>query len=163
MSVGAMYPGTFDPVTNGHVDLVRRAAKLFDRVVVAVAASPNKAPMFTLEERIGMARTALADVGNVIVDGYTGLTVDYVRQHGLKVIIRGLRAVSDFEYEFQLATMNRHLRSEVETIFLTPAEEYTFVSSTFVREIGVLGGDISPFVPPGVAAALARKRAERRG
>lgn len=163
MSVGAMYPGTFDPITNGHVDLVRRAAKLFDRVVVAVAASPNKAPMFTLEERIGMARTALADAGNVIVDGYNGLTVDYVRHHGLKVIIRGLRAVSDFEYEFQLATMNRHLRSEVETIFLTPAEEYTFVSSTFVREIGVLGGDISPFVPPGVAVALARKRAERRG
>jgi len=161
MSVGAMYPGTFDPITNGHVDLVRRAAKLFDRVVVAVAASPNKAPMFTLDERIGMARTALADVRNCIVDGYTGLTVDYVRQHGLKVIIRGLRAVSDFEYEFQLATMNRHLRSEVETIFLTPAEEYTFVSSTFVREIGVLGGDIAPFVPPGVAAALARKRAER--
>jgi pantetheine-phosphate adenylyltransferase len=162
MSVGAMYPGTFDPVTNGHVDLVRRAAKLFDRVVVAVAASPNKAPMFSLEERISMARAALGDATNVIVDGYTGLTVDYVRQHGLKVIIRGLRAVSDFEYEFQLATMNRHLRSEVETIFLTPAEEYTFVSSTFVREIGVLGGDIAPFVPPGVAAALARKRAERQ-
>ena len=148
MSVGAMYPGTFDPVTNGHVDLVRRAAKLFDRVVVAVAASPNKTPMFTLEERISMARTALADAPNITVDGYGGLTVDYVRQHGLKVIIRGLRAVSDFEYEFQLATMNRHLRSEVETVFLTPAEEYTFVSSTFVREIGVLGGDISPFVPP---------------
>ncbi len=163
MSVGAMYPGTFDPVTNGHLDLVRRAAKLFDRVVVAVAASPNKTPMFTLEERITMARTALADVPNIMVDGYGGLTVDYVRQHGLKVIIRGLRAVSDFEYEFQLATMNRHLRSEVETIFLTPAEEYTFVSSTFVREIGVLGGDISPFVPPGVAAALARKRAELSG
>lgn len=162
MSVGAMYPGTFDPVTNGHLDLVRRAAKLFDRVVVAVAASPNKTPMFTLDERIGMARTALGDTPNIVVDGYNGLTVDYVRQHGLKVIIRGLRAVSDFEYEFQLATMNRHLRSEVETIFLTPAEEYTFVSSTFVREIGLLGGDISPFVPPGVAAALARKRNERR-
>jgi len=160
VSVGAMYPGTFDPVTNGHLDLVRRAAKLFDRVVVAVAASPNKTPMFTLEERIGMARTALADAPNITVDGYAGLTVDYVRQHGLRVIIRGLRAVSDFEYEFQLATMNRHLRSEVETIFLTPAEEYTFVSSTFVREIGVLGGDISPFVPPGVASALARKRAQ---
>ncbi len=160
MSVGAMYPGTFDPVTNGHLDLVRRAAKLFDRVVVAVAASPNKTPMFTLEERIAMARTALADAPNITVDGYAGLTVDYVRQHGLRVIIRGLRAVSDFEYEFQLATMNRHLRSEVETIFLTPAEEYTFVSSTFVREIGILGGDISPFVPPGVAAALARKRAQ---
>ena len=160
MSVGAMYPGTFDPVTNGHLDLVRRAAKLFDRVVVAVAASPNKTPMFTLDERIAMARTALADAPNIPVDGYAGLTVDYVRQHGLRVIIRGLRAVSDFEYEFQLATMNRHLRSEVETIFLTPAEEYTFVSSTFVREIGILGGDISPFVPPGVAAALARKRAQ---
>jgi pantetheine-phosphate adenylyltransferase len=157
-----MYPGTFDPITNGHVDLVRRAAKLFDRVVVAVAASPNKTPMFTLDERIAMARAALADAPNITVDGYGGLTVDYVRQHGLRVIIRGLRAVSDFEYEFQLASMNRHLRSEVETIFLTPAEEYTFVSSTFVREIGVLGGDISPFVPPGVAAALARKRAERR-
>ena len=163
MSVGAMYPGTFDPVTNGHLDLVRRAAKLFDRVVVAVAASPNKTPMFTLEERITMARSALADAPNITVDGYGGLTVDYVRQHGLKVIIRGLRAVSDFEYEFQLATMNRHLRSEVETIFLTPAEEYTFVSSTFVREIGVLGGDISPFVPPAVAAALARKRAQLGG
>jgi pantetheine-phosphate adenylyltransferase len=163
VSVGAMYPGTFDPVTNGHVDLVRRAAKLFDRVVVAVAASPNKTPMFTLEERINMARTALADAPNITVDGYGGLTVDYVREHGLKVIIRGLRAVSDFEYEFQLATMNRHLRSEVETVFLTPAEEYTFVSSTFVREIGLLGGDISPFVPPGVAAALARKRAQLRG
>ncbi len=163
MSVGAMYPGTFDPVTNGHLDLVRRAAKLFDRVVVAVAASPNKTPMFTLDERISMARTALADVANITVDGYAGLTVDYVRQHGLRVIIRGLRAVSDFEYEFQLATMNRHLRSEVETIFLTPAEEYTFVSSTFVREIGVLGGNISPFVPPGVAAALARKRASLGG
>ncbi len=163
MSVGAMYPGTFDPVTNGHLDLVRRAAKLFDRVVVAVAASPNKTPMFTLEERITMARTALADAPNITVDGYGGLTVDYVRQHGLRVIIRGLRAVSDFEYEFQLATMNRHLRSEVETIFLTPAEEYTFVSSTFVREIGVLGGDISPFVPPAVAAALARKRTQLGG
>jgi len=163
VSVGAMYPGTFDPVTNGHLDLVRRAAKLFDRVVVAVAASPNKTPMFTLEERITMARSALADAPNITVDGYGGLTVDYVRQHGLRVIIRGLRAVSDFEYEFQLATMNRHLRSEVETIFLTPAEEYTFVSSTFVREIGVLGGDISPFVPPAVAAALARKRAQLGG
>jgi pantetheine-phosphate adenylyltransferase len=160
MSVGAMYPGTFDPVTNGHLNLVRRAAKLFDRVVVAVAASPNKTPMFTLEERIYMARVALADTPNITVDGYTGLTVDYVRQHGLRVIIRGLRAVSDFEFEFQLATMNRHLQPEVESVFLTPAEEYTFVSSTFVREIGILGGDIAPFVPDVVAAALARKRAE---
>ena len=160
MSVGAMYPGTFDPVTNGHLNLVRRAAKLFDRVVVAVAASPNKTPMFTLEERIHMARVALADTPNITVDAYTCLTVDYVRQHGLRVIIRGLRAVSDFEFEFQLATMNRHLQPEVESVFLTPAEEYTFVSSTFVREIGILGGDIAPFVPDVVAAALARKRAE---
>jgi pantetheine-phosphate adenylyltransferase len=156
-----MYPGTFDPVTNGHLNLVRRAARLFDHVVVAVAASPNKTPMFTLEERIDMARTALADAPNISVDGYAGLTVDYVRQHGLCVIIRGLRAVSDFEFEFQMATMNRHLQPEVESVFLTPAEEYTFVSSTFVREIGILGGDIRPFVPEGVAAALARKRAER--
>jgi pantetheine-phosphate adenylyltransferase len=163
MSVGAMYPGTFDPVTNGHLDLVRRASRLFDRVVVAVAASPNKAPLFTLEERIAMAREAVDGSPNVAVDGYSGLTVDYAHEHGLQVIIRGLRAVSDFEYEFQLATMNRHLRPEVETIFLTPAEQYTFVSSTFVREIGVLGGDIAPFVPAGVAAALARKRAARRG
>lgn len=161
MTVGAMYPGTFDPITNGHLDLVRRAARLFDRVVVAVAASPNKTPMFTLEERIGMAREALADVPNIQVDGYAGLTVDYAREHGLRVIVRGLRAVSDFEYEFQLASMNRHLRADVETLFLTPAEEYTFVSSTFVREVGILGGDIAPFVPAPVAAALARKRAER--
>jgi pantetheine-phosphate adenylyltransferase len=157
-----MYPGTFDPITNGHVDLARRAARVFGRVVVAVAASPNKAPMFSLDQRIAMAREALADTPNISVDGYRGLTVDYVREHGLTVILRGLRAVSDFEYEFQLATMNRHLQLAVETVFLTPAEEYTFVSSTFVREIGVLGGDISPFVPPGVAQALARKRAERQ-
>ncbi len=163
MSAGAMYPGTFDPITNGHLDLVRRSAKLFDRVVVAIAASPNKTPMFSLEERIAMARDALVGASNITVDGYNGLTVDYVREHGLQVIIRGLRAVSDFEYEFQLATMNRHLRPEVETIFLTPAEEYTFVSSTFVREIGLLGGDIAPFVPPGVAKALARKRDARSG
>ncbi len=160
MSVGAMYPGTFDPVTNGHLNLVRRAAKLFDRVVVAVAASPNKTPMFSLDERIGMARAALADAPNITVDGYTGLTVDYVRQHGLHVIIRGLRAVSDFEFEFQLATMNRHLQPEIESFFLTPAEEYTFVSSAVVHEIGILGGDIRAFVPEVVAAALARKRAE---
>lgn len=162
MAVGAMYPGTFDPITNGHVDLARRAAKLFDRVVVAVAASPHKIPMFSLEERISLARQALGDAPNITVDGYAGLTVDYVREHGLKAIIRGLRAVSDFEYEFALAAMNRHLRTDVETIFLTPAEEYTFISSTFVREISVLGGDISPFVPPVVVRALAGKRPARR-
>ena len=157
MSVGAMYPGTFDPITNGHLDLVRRAARLFDRVVVAVAASPNKTPMFTFEERIHMARQALADAGNVQVDGYTGLTVDYVREHGLKVIIRGLRAVSDFEYEFQMASMNRHLIPEVETLFLTPAEQYSFISSSLVREIARLGGDVSGFVHPVVDAALKKR------
>jgi pantetheine-phosphate adenylyltransferase len=158
---GALYPGTFDPITNGHIDLVRRAAGLFDRVVVGVAASPHKAPLFSFEERVAMAREALADVPNVTVDGYAGLTVDYAREHGLKAIVRGLRAVSDFEYEFQLASMNRRLRPEVETVFLTPAEEYTFVSSTFIREIGLLGGDITPFVHPAVVKAIAGKRRER--
>lgn len=160
MSIGALYPGTFDPVTNGHLDLVRRAVKLFGRVVVAIAASPNKAPMFDLDERLALAREALAGAPDVTVEGYAGLTVDFAREHGLGVIIRGLRAVSDFEYEFQLAKMNRHLEAAVETVFLTPAEEYTFVSSTFVREIGILGGDVSGFVHPAVAAALARKRRE---
>lgn len=163
MALGAMYPGTFDPITNGHVDLVRRAARLFGRVVVAVAASPHKTPMFALEERLALARESLAGVPDASVDGYTGLTVDYARDHGLKVIVRGLRAVSDFEYEFQLASMNRHLQAEVETVFLTPAEEYTFVSSTFVREVGILGGDITGLVHPAVARALAAKRRERKG
>ena len=162
MSVGAMYPGTFDPVTNGHLNLVRRAAKLFDRVVVAVAASPNKTPMFTLEERIYMARVALADTPNITVDGYTGLTVDYVRQHGLRVIIRGLRAVSDFEFEFQLATMSRHLSDKVDYVFLTPTEQFNFISSTLVREIASLGGNVSEFVHPQVAMALLAKRQQKK-
>ena len=161
MSVGAMYPGTFDPITNGHIDLVRRAAGLFDRLVVAVAASPHKVPMFSLDERIALAREALADIGNVTVDGYLGLTVDYARAHGLRVVIRGLRAVSDFEYEFQLASMNRHLDQEVETIFLAPAVDFTFISSTLVREVAMLGGDMSRFVHPAVGRALARRAAER--
>lgn len=162
MAVGAMYPGTFDPVTNGHVDLVRRAVGLFGRIVVAVAASPHKAPMFSLEERLAFARQALDGLPEVSVAGYSGLTVEFAREHGLKVIIRGLRAVSDFEYEFQLAKMNRHLEAGVETVFLTPSEEYTFVSSTFVREIGLLGGDVSRFVHPAVVAALARRRNSAR-
>ena len=146
MDVGAMYPGTFDPITNGHEDLVRRAAGVFDRVVVAIAASPGKAPMFSLEERVAMAESVLSDCSGVTVTGYDGLTVDFARQKNLGVIIRGLRAVSDFEYEFQLATMNRHLTEDVETVFLTPTEEYTFISSSLVREIAQLGGDISAFV-----------------
>lgn len=155
MPVSAMYPGTFDPITLGHEDLVRRAAKLFDRVVVAIADNPgSKAPMFTTEERVAMASNALAEIENVEVCGYAGLTVDFAREHGLRVIIRGLRAVSDFEYEFQLANMNRHLTDEVETAFLTPTEKYTFISSSLVKEVAELGGDVSEFVSPKVKLAL---------
>jgi pantetheine-phosphate adenylyltransferase len=157
MGVSAMYPGTFDPITNGHADLVRRAARLFDQVVIAIAASPGKTPMFDLNERVGMAEVVLEDCSNVSVQGYEGLTVDFARANGLEVILRGLRAVSDFEYEFQLATMNRHLTAEVETVFLTPTEQFTFVSSSLVREIVSLGGDISGFVAPQVAKLLLAK------
>ena len=149
-----MYPGTFDPITLGHEDLVRRAARIFDKVVVAVAANPGKEPMFTLEERVGLARQVLERFDNVEISGYEGLTVDYARDNGLAVIIRGLRAISDFEYEFQLANMNRHLTDEVETVFLTPTETYTYISSSLVREIATLGGDISEFVSPSVRDAL---------
>ena len=154
MSVGAMYPGTFDPITLGHVDLVRRAGRLFDRVVVAIAANPGKEPMFTLAERVELAEGALDGIPNVEVTGYDGLTVDFAREHDLAVIVRGLRAISDFEYEFQLANMNRHLTDEVETAFLTPTEKYTYISSSLVREIAKLGGDISGFVPENVGRAL---------
>jgi pantetheine-phosphate adenylyltransferase len=154
MSVSAMYPGTFDPITLGHEDLVRRASRLFDRVVVAIAANPGKEPMFSLEERVALARAVLADFDGVEVTGYDGLTVNFAKDHGLRVIVRGLRAISDFEYEFQLANMNRHLTDEVETAFLTPTETYTYISSSLVREIASLGGDISEFVSPGVKQAL---------
>ena len=154
----ALYPGTFDPITNGHQDLVRRASKMFSRVVIAVAANPNKAPMFSLDERVTLAREVIADLPNVEVMGYSGLTVEFARQHGLSVIMRGLRAVSDFEFEFQLANMSRHLAPDLETVFLTPQEQFTFISSTLVREIAVLGGDVSEFVHPVVAKALARHR-----
>jgi pantetheine-phosphate adenylyltransferase len=155
MTVAAMYPGTFDPITLGHEDLVRRAAVLFDRVIVAIAENPgSKAPMFTTDERVAMAASALEDLDNVEVQGYAGLTVDFAQQHGLRVIIRGLRAVSDFEYEFQLANMNRHLTDEVETAFLTPTEKYTFISSSLVKEVAELGGDVSEFVSPHVKKAL---------
>ncbi|HEX7079824.1 MAG TPA: pantetheine-phosphate adenylyltransferase [Gammaproteobacteria bacterium] len=152
-----MYPGTFDPITRGHEDLLRRSARLFDQVVVAVAASPRKAPLFSLDERVALAREVLKDMPSVTVSGYEGLTVDFARRHRLEVIIRGLRAVSDFEYEFQLATMNRHLTSDVETVFLTPTERYTFVSSSLVREIAEYGGDVSPFVHPYVERQLKAK------
>ncbi|MFQ5981740.1 MAG: pantetheine-phosphate adenylyltransferase [Woeseiaceae bacterium] len=154
MAVSAMYPGTFDPITLGHEDLVRRATALFDRVVVAIAANPSKEPMFSLEERVGLARTALADHDSVEVMGYDGLTVNFAKDQDLQVIIRGLRAISDFEYEFQLANMNRHLTADVETVFLTPTETYTFISASLVREICSMGGDVSEFVSPKVMLAL---------
>ena len=150
----AVYPGTFDPITNGHTDLVQRAARLFDRVIVAVAANPGKAPAFALEQRVGLARTVLADLANVEVCSFDSLLVDFLHQREASIILRGLRAVSDFEYEFQLASMNRQLAPDIETVFLTPAEQYAFVSSSLVREIAVLGGDVSAFVHPEVVAAL---------
>lgn len=150
----AVYPGTFDPITNGHTDLVARAAPLFDRVVVAVADSSSKGPGFSMAERITLARLALADLPNVEVRGFDCLLATFIQQIGAGVIIRGLRAVSDFEYEFQLASMNRHLIPCVETLFMTPAEKYGFISSSLVREISRLGGDVSAFVTPAVAAAL---------
>jgi pantetheine-phosphate adenylyltransferase len=155
----AVYPGTFDPITNGHADLVARAAPLFDRIVVAVADSQNKGrgPGFTLQERISLARLALADLPNVEVRGFDCLLAQFVSEIRAGVIIRGLRAVSDFEYEFQLASMNRHLIPQAETLFLTPAEQYSFISSSLVREIGRLGGDISGFVHPAVQHAMRQR------
>ena len=150
----AVYPGTFDPITNGHVDLVERAAPLFGRMVVGVAASPAKGPALPLELRVQLAREALAPFANVEVRGFDSLLADFVREIGAGVLLRGLRAVSDFEYEFQLASMNRHLIPGVETLFMTPAEKYGFISSSLVREVSRLGGDVSGFVPRAVSAAL---------
>ncbi len=158
MNRRALYPGTFDPITNGHHDLVRRAAGLFDHVIVAIASNPNKAPMFSLDARVDLARRVLRDLRNVEVLGYSGLTVDCARQHKAAVIVRGLRAVSDFEFEFQLANMSRHLAREIETVFLTPQEQFTFISSSLVREIAVLGGDVSEFVDPIVEVELKKHR-----
>jgi len=152
-----MYPGTFDPITLGHEDLVRRASRLFDRIVVAVAANPSKAPMFSLEERVALAKKVLKNFDNVEVTGYDGLTVDFAQKNDLQVIVRGLRAISDFEYEFQLANMNRHLTDDVETAFLTPTEKYTYISASLVREIAAMGGDVTEFVSPEVKAALRRR------
>jgi pantetheine-phosphate adenylyltransferase len=152
-----MYPGTFDPITLGHEDLVRRACRLFDHVFVAVAANPGKEPMFSQQERVELVKTVLEGVPNITVCGYEGLTVDFAKANNLQVIVRGLRAISDFDYEFQLANMNRHLSADVETAFLTPTETYTYISSGLVREIRNLGGDISEFVSPAVAAALAER------
>ncbi|KGO98927.1 pantetheine-phosphate adenylyltransferase [Novilysobacter defluvii] len=150
----AVYPGTFDPITCGHIDLVDRAAPLFDRMVVGVAASPNKKPALSLELRVELAREALAHHPHVEVRGFDSLLAHFVSEVGGGVLLRGLRAVSDFEYEFQLASMNRHLIPDVETLFLTPSEQYSFISSSLVREISRLGGDVSSFVTPAVAQAL---------
>lgn|SRR5690554_3432951 len=156
-----VYPGTFDPITNGHIDLVERACRLFDRVVVAVAASSRKAPMFELEQRVELAQQTLTHLQNVEVCGFDNLLVDFVRDCGAQGVVRGLRAVSDFEYEFQLANMNRALAPDMESLFLTPAEHLSYISSSIVREIAVLGGDVSKFVPPEVERALKVKSESR--
>ena len=153
----AIYAGTFDPMTRGHEDLVRRAACLFDRVIVAIAQNQPKRPFFSLAERVEMAQEVLAPYPNAEVCGFDGLLMDFLHAKGAKVIIRGLRAVSDFDYEFQLAGMNRNLYPEVETVFLTPGEQYLFISATIVREIAVLGGDVSKFVQPAICERLAKR------
>jgi pantetheine-phosphate adenylyltransferase len=150
-----IYPGSFDPLTNGHLDVVQRAAKLFDRVVIAVASSESKHPLFTLEERLALVKVAVQNLPNVEADTFDGLLVNYVEQRGAQAVVRGLRAVSDFEFEFQLALMNRKLNERIETIFMMPKDTYTFLSSRIVKEIARLGGDVSPFVPAHVRTALA--------
>jgi pantetheine-phosphate adenylyltransferase len=152
-----IYPGSFDPFTNGHLDVVRRAARIFDQVVVAVARNDSKQPLFSVAERTDLVRVACASIPNVVADSFDGLLVNYVMERGACAVVRGLRAVSDFEFEFQLALMNRALNEQVETLFLTPKDTYTFVSSRIVKEIARLGGDVSPFVPEHVRAALKAK------
>lgn len=152
-----IYPGTFDPITNGHVDLVIRASHLFEKVMLAIAANPSKTPLFTLEERVRLAKTVLQDFSNIRVLGFSGLLIDFAQAQQATMILRGLRAVSDFDYEFQLAGMNRQLAPHIETVFMTPAEQHTYTSATLVREIARLGGDVSQFVPPAVSQALKEK------
>jgi len=153
----AIYPGSFDPLTNGHLDVIQRAAKLFDRVVVAVAKSESKQPLFTLAERLALVKTTVDRLPQVETDSFDGLLVEYVASRQAQAVVRGLRAVSDFEFEFQLALMNRKLDENVETIFMMPKDTYTFLSSRIVKEIARLGGDVSPFVPPPVQTALIKK------
>ena len=155
--VRAVYPGTFDPLTRGHEDLFRRASKLYDEVVVGVADSQSKRPLFTLDERLQIAREALSDLKNVRIEAFRGLLIHFAKEHEAQVILRGLRAVSDFDYEFQLAGMNRQLMPEVETVFMTPSENYQFVSATLVREIATMGGDVTKFVSPSVKRWLDTK------
>lgn len=153
----AVYPGTFDPITFGHIDLVERSAKIFEQVIVAVAANKNKSPVFSLEERVAMASHVLKQCDNVSVVGFEILLIDFMRQRKANIILRGLRVVSDFDYEFQLAGMNRHLAADIESVFLMPAENFTYISSSFVREIAFLGGNVSQFVPETVMVALKKK------
>jgi len=153
----AVYAGTFDPITFGHIDLIERAAQIFDQVIVGIAASPNKKPLFTLEERVELARLTVNKHQNVVVHGFNSLLLEFAKQHQANVILRGLRAVADFDYEFQLASMNRFMNSKIESMFLMPAEKYMYISSSIVREIAVLKGDVSGFVPAIVAEALDKK------
>jgi pantetheine-phosphate adenylyltransferase len=153
----AVYPGTFDPITRGHEDLIRRASRLFDEIIVAIAENRNKTPFFSLEERVDLASEVLADVPGVRVEGFSSLLIDFAARHEANVVLRGLRAVSDFEYEFQLAGMNRNLKPDIETIFMTPSDQYMFISSSMVREIARLGGDVSAFVHPLVKRRLSEK------
>ncbi len=157
MKKTVVYPGTFDPITNGHSDLVLRASRMFDRVILAIAHSPEKAPLFSVEERVELAHRVLGEIGNIEVTGFSGLLINFARERNATMILRGLRAVSDFEYEFQLALMNRKLDSNIETVFLTPSENQTFVSASLVKEIARYGGDISKFVHPAVYDALIDK------
>lgn len=152
-----IYPGTFDPITNGHSDLIERAAKMFDQVIVGIAASPSKKPMFDLEHRVRLVKEVTKHLDNVDIVGFSGLLVDFAKQYNANILVRGLRAVSDFEYEFQLANMNRRLMPELESVFLTPAEENSFISSTIVKEVALHNGDVSKFVHPLVAIELQKK------
>jgi pantetheine-phosphate adenylyltransferase len=160
MPVTAVYPGTFDPFTNGHGDLLRRAARLFPRLILAVARNPQKSPLFTLEERLAIASQAIDDLPEVEIDSFDMLTVDYVRSKGAQVIVRGVRAVSDFEFEFAMALMNRKINEEIETVFLMPSQAYTYLSSRLVKEVALLGGNVDDLVPP-LAATLLKARASR--
>ncbi|MFZ0219524.1 MAG: pantetheine-phosphate adenylyltransferase [Candidatus Aquirickettsiella sp.] len=157
MKTKVIYPGTFDPMTNGHLDLVQRAARLFETVIVAVAKNPSKTPAFAIDERLSLAKQVLSDLNNVQVYGFDGLLINCAKEYNARVILRGLRAVSDFEYEFQLASMNRKMMPDLETLFLTPAEQHSFISANLVREIASLGGDVAQFVPAVVAKALQTK------
>ncbi|MFS1701314.1 pantetheine-phosphate adenylyltransferase [Aestuariibacter sp. GS-14] len=161
MQTRAIYPGTFDPITNGHADLIERAARMFDEVIVGIAANPSKQPLFTLEERVSLITQVTKDLANVTVIGFSGLLAEFARQQQATILIRGLRAVADFEYEFQLANMNRRLNPDLESVFLTPAEENSFISSTLVKEVALHHGDVGQFCDPAVKAALEKKLHKR--